>query len=86
MTIDDCTHGDGCPVHPDVHAVHNFDGEVALVMGRLSGLQLDDMDTACAVALADVAELRAALTPRGRAGDLGLRLDRIEQALRAGGA
>lgn len=23
---DDCTHGDGCPVHPDVHQVHNFDG------------------------------------------------------------
>lgn len=23
--IADCTHGDGCPVHPDVHNLHNFD-------------------------------------------------------------
>lgn len=27
LTVErDCTHGDGCPVHPDTHAVHNFDG------------------------------------------------------------
>lgn len=40
-------------------------------------------DRAAAV-LADVAEVRAALSPRGRAGDLGLRLDRIEAYIRRG--
>ena len=25
LTVEDCTHGDGCPVHVRIHAVHNFD-------------------------------------------------------------
>lgn len=25
FSIDDCTHGDGCPVHPKTHQLHNFD-------------------------------------------------------------
>lgn len=28
LTVErDCTHGDGCPVHPDTRAVHNFDSD-----------------------------------------------------------
>lgn len=23
--VEDCTHGDGCPVHPGARSVHNFD-------------------------------------------------------------
>lgn len=25
VTLDACTHGDGCPVHPSAWGVHNFD-------------------------------------------------------------
>lgn len=33
-----CTHGDGCPVHPDVRALHNFDNRAVDVLeAALSG-------------------------------------------------
>ena len=30
-----CTHGGDCPIHPDVHALHNFDATAEDVLGAV---------------------------------------------------
>lgn len=78
----DCTHGDGCPVHPDVRALHNFDE-----------LQRDEARPQVG-ALLDLAEIRGILNsgqaPEAIALQLaviccgaGGALDRIERVLRS---
>jgi hypothetical protein len=56
MDINDCTHGDGCPVHPDTHAVHNFDAD-ALEHGYQR--EIESLTARMAAALVQLKHLRA---------------------------